>query len=280
MRLPDGRRLAYCEVGDPQGRPVLACHGGLSCRLELCFAEQACERLRVRLIAPDRPGIGGSGMQPGRRFGDWANDVSRLGDALGLGRFAALGWSAGGPYALACGALLPERVTRVASVAGISPLEAGDVRKLGLLADRMLFPLARCAPWLASLALGGPRRVPRAMLRLGVALALRAADDPDVTALGASGAREIAANLEESLRAGSAGTVRDYRLLAGEWGFSPGAVGVPADVWHGEGDGMVPSVHARRLAVLLPRACLHLVPARGHFLLRWCLGDVLQALLA
>ena len=280
VQLPDGRVLAYCEVGDVDGRPVFACHGGLSCRLEVRFAEEVCARSGVRLIAPDRPGIGGSDRQAGRRIDDWPRDVSALADALGLERFAVMGWSAGGPYALACGALLPERVTRVASVAGIAPLCAGDVRQLGLLADRLLFPLAAHAPGVAALSLSVACRVPRAVLQQVVGLALRSVHDPDVAELGDPGAGEVAANLLESLRQGGAGTARDYRLLAKDWGFPLRRTGVQADVWHGEADGMVPPAHARRLAGALPRGHLRLVPGRGHFLLRWHLEEVLQALLA
>ena len=99
VTLPDGRDLAYEEYGDPAGFPVLSFHGGLSSRLDAAPADAAARDGGVRLVAPDRPGMGLSTFQPGRRLVDWPADVTSLADALGLERFAVMGWSAGGPYA-------------------------------------------------------------------------------------------------------------------------------------------------------------------------------------
>jgi pimeloyl-ACP methyl ester carboxylesterase len=114
-RLRDGRALAYAEWGDVHGPPVFFFHGSPLSRL-WCPDEEATEAARVRLVAVDRPGIGLSDLQPGRRLEDWPLDVAELADALGLDRFAVAGYSAGGPYALACAALLGERVMRAALV--------------------------------------------------------------------------------------------------------------------------------------------------------------------
>jgi pimeloyl-ACP methyl ester carboxylesterase len=63
----------------------------------------------VRVLCPDRPGIGRSDPHPERTIPGYANDVNTLVDAMGFERFAVLGYSGGGPYALACGAKLSER---------------------------------------------------------------------------------------------------------------------------------------------------------------------------
>ena len=102
--LPDGRVLAYEEYGVPTGFPILSFHGGLSSRLDAAPAHEAAVATGVRLIAPDRPGMGLSTYQPGRRLLDWPADVAHLADALGIERFAVMGWSAGGPYAAVCAA--------------------------------------------------------------------------------------------------------------------------------------------------------------------------------
>ena len=70
--------------------------------------------LGVRAITLDRPGIGGSDPQADHRVADWPADVTALADALGIDRFGVIGYSAGVPYALACAALIPERLTGVA----------------------------------------------------------------------------------------------------------------------------------------------------------------------
>lgn len=121
LRLAGGRRLGYAELGDAEGIPVVWCHGGLSSRLDALPAEPAARALGVRLIAPDRPGIGSSDRVPGRTLLDWPADVSELATALGIDRFAVLGWSLGGPFAAACAFALSDRVTTLGLVAPCLP---------------------------------------------------------------------------------------------------------------------------------------------------------------
>ncbi len=78
VTLPDGRVLAYEEYGDPAGFPVLSFHGGMSSRLDAAPAHEAAVAAGVRLVSPDRPGMGLSTYQPGRRLLDWPADVERL----------------------------------------------------------------------------------------------------------------------------------------------------------------------------------------------------------
>ena len=112
IRLSDGRRLAFAEWGDPQGSTVLYFHGTPVSRLD-CPDETVTASSRVRLVTIDRPGIGGSDVLPRRTLADWPKDVLELADALGLGEFAVIGWSGGGPYAAACAARIPARLTGV-----------------------------------------------------------------------------------------------------------------------------------------------------------------------
>lgn len=110
LRLKDGRALAYAEWGDPGGSPVFFCHGSPHSRI-WCPDEEATERAGVRLVIPDRPGCGGSDPQLGHTVVGWASDLEELADALGVGRVGVVGWSAGGLYAAACAAAIPERLT-------------------------------------------------------------------------------------------------------------------------------------------------------------------------
>jgi pimeloyl-ACP methyl ester carboxylesterase len=95
-RLRDGRRLGFVEYGDPAGYPVLNCHGGLACRLDVAAADGVARKAAIRPISANRPGIGRSDPQPGRTVLDWAADVEDLAKHLGVDRFAAMGWSMGG----------------------------------------------------------------------------------------------------------------------------------------------------------------------------------------
>src|SRR6185437_8075557 len=108
--LRDGRTLSYAEYGEPGGFPVVSAHGGLACRLDVQSAAAVAEQCGVRLIAPDRPGVGRSDPKPGRTILDWAGDVAELLGTLGIARFAAMGWSLGGQYAAALGHAMSMRV--------------------------------------------------------------------------------------------------------------------------------------------------------------------------
>ena len=102
--LQDGRRLGYDEYGPPDGKPLFYFHGTPSSRKDWpALGNQGLpEKLGVRVIVADRPGMGLSDFQPERRIADWPADVVALADTLELERFSVLGYSGGGPYAVAC----------------------------------------------------------------------------------------------------------------------------------------------------------------------------------
>lgn len=145
LTLPDDRRLAYSEYGDPNGHPVLYFHGGGASRLEpLLLGDEVFVRLGLRLIAPDRPGMGQSDFQPNRGFSDWTKDVTVLADALGLDKFSVFGVSAGGGYVAACAAKIPDRLHSAVIVSGGWEITAADLPKSG----RWSWILIKQFPWL------------------------------------------------------------------------------------------------------------------------------------
>lgn len=121
VRAPDGRALTVERWGDPDGRPVFLLHGMPGSRLGPAPRGMVLYQRRMQLIAYDRPGYGGSDRHPGRSVADVAQDVAAVADTLGLETFAVAGRSGGAPGALACAALLPERVTRTAAMVGLAP---------------------------------------------------------------------------------------------------------------------------------------------------------------
>ncbi|MEO8291337.1 MAG: alpha/beta fold hydrolase, partial [Gaiellaceae bacterium] len=124
-RLPsDGRILCVVEEGDPGGPAILCHHGTPGSRLLWRGLVEDAGTRGIRLLGYDRPGYGGSDPHPGRRAADAAGDVAAIADGLGIERLAVHGGSGGGPHALACAALLPDRVVAAASLAGVAPFEA------------------------------------------------------------------------------------------------------------------------------------------------------------
>jgi len=117
----DGRVLAFAVWGDPEGFPIMSLHGTPGSRLSRWPNEELYKKLGVCVVTHDRAGYGRSARRRGRTVGDEAEDVVLLADSLGFERFGVTGASGGGPHALACAALLPDRVIRVTCAVGIAP---------------------------------------------------------------------------------------------------------------------------------------------------------------
>jgi pimeloyl-ACP methyl ester carboxylesterase len=278
ITLSDGRALAYVELGDPSGTPVVWCHGGLSSSLDAENARDAAHAAHVRLIAPDRPGIGTSDRQKHRQAAGWGHDVAELANALAIDRYAVIGWSAGGPHALACAAADRGRVSAVATIGGMAPVRnRADVKELGLKLDRLFVPLCRRAPWVASLLFRASKRQKAEKAKQAL---LDDIDEPDRRVLGPLPAARLDDPYKHAMERGPHGLVDDYRAVGTEWGFDPGGITAPVCVWQGASDGAISPAIGRRLASLLPTATLELVPDAGHFLVLEHGDDVFARLLA
>ena len=263
VALPDGRVLAYEEYGDPTGFPVLSAHGGLSSRLDAAPAHEAALAKGIRLISPDRPGIGLSTYQAGRRLVDWPADVAQLTAALGIGRFAVMGWSAGGPYAAICAAKMGDRVTAAALLSSAVPLDLYGTTRGLTVEDRALVFLTRRTPWLAS-ALMKISIVNANNARLFRA-AMRTFPPADRTVLTEWGPPDHAlAFVREAVRQGTEGCVQDYRIFGAPWGFSLEEIRVPVQIWEGADDRTGPPGYRAFLKRHIPQASVTVVPGEGH----------------
>src|SRR3954470_22512634 len=169
LRLPDGRRMGVAYHGDPAGAAVFVCHGTPASRLGHDFTDEAARPRKLRMICLDRPGMGLSDPKPDRTIAGFADDVAAVADQLGHERFAVLGYSGGGPYALACGARLPERVTTVALMAGVGPADGPHGRDGLGKTDRQLIEMIERHPRRAALYLRvmglGARLSPKSALK-------------------------------------------------------------------------------------------------------------------
>lgn len=267
LRLHDGRCLGYAEYGDLAGRPVLHCHGTPSSRFDVDRPDliAVAQAKGVRIIAPDRPGIGLSTYQPRRTLLDWPSDVVELADALGLERFAVLGLSGGAPYAAACAYRLPRRITAAALVSGVAPLDARPVYDPGSRWPRLLYLIAHYMPLLISIVgagAGSPagRRARRSLARLGPGV-------PPSDWAAVSRRDELAAMRRMQRAAwarGPRGLWQDYRILTGAWGFDPAAITTPVHLWHGAADSVCPPGMAFYLHDTIPHSQAHVLPREGH----------------
>ncbi len=276
--LPDGRRIECQSYGDPDGFPVVYCHGGLSAPVDIAFADDTARERGVRIVAPARPGIGSSDRCRHRCVADWAADVSAVVATLGIERFSVLGWSAGSPFALAVATGLAPLVAHSATVGGMAPLRPPiSARQLGLRLDKVLFPLAARSRSLATLVVRASALAPAGVERGAL---LRALPSEDRAVVEKMTAAEVAAGMRDATRHGPGGVADDYAVLAAEWGFELADVGGPVTVFQGAADTLLPRSHAEALAAQLPSGRLEVVEGAGHFLLHAHLGRVLDALVA
>jgi pimeloyl-ACP methyl ester carboxylesterase len=267
VRLRDGRSLAYAEFGNPGGRPIIHCHGAPSSRVEgdLLFDSAAAAELGVRIIIPDRPGMGRSDFKPGRRIVDWPSDVLELADDLGLEKFAVLGESGGSPYACACAALIPGRVRALGLLNGLAPFDAPGTFAAVSGPLRVMFRLARFAPpllrGLFSLNIRAMRGgAERASERMAASF-----PEPDRSLLQRPEVRNgFLACFLEACRQGQRGPVWDVGLIARPWGFDLARIMVPALLWQGERDANVPAAHGRYLVGAIPGCRATFFPEEAH----------------
>lgn len=261
MELGDGRQLGYRAFGAPSGRPLLYCHGMPGSRLEPhVFADTAAAR-GIRIIAVDRPGYGATSSLGPRTLGDEVGDIRALVDGLGLESFDVLGFSGGGPHAMAVAAALPDRVERLTLVSSWSPFDSAglegmneDFRQLWALAQAD-FPAFRSTLSQAldeagdaySLLFSGAPEADRAIL-----------SEPFVN-------EAYRRNTREATRAGLEGMFEDAGAVMGQWPFHMDAIECPVHVWHGERDGNAPVAMGRWLAAHLPRAEWIEWPHAAHF---------------
>jgi pimeloyl-ACP methyl ester carboxylesterase len=279
---PDGRSLDVVVAGPPDGPVVLAHHGSPGSPLLLSAQIRAGEARGLRHVSYARPGYSGSDRAAGRTIADCAADAAAVLDAVGAGSCVSVGWSGGGPHALACAALLGGRVRAAASIAGVAPYEAEgldwtagmgkeNVAEFGaaVAGEDALLPYLREQAEQLAVVTGAD---------LAGALG-DLVDDVDRAALSGEVADELAAQLRDALREGVWGWLDDDLAFTRPWGFDLAAVNVPVAIWQGGQDRMVPAAHGPWLAEHVPGAQAHFHERHGHIsLVSDDYGEVLDAL--
>ncbi len=266
LTLPDGRRLTYLVEGPEDGTPLVYHHGTHGAAVPWPSLVAAAARRGLRVVFYDRAGYGESSPKPGRSVADVAADVAAVLDALGAGTFLTVGWSGGGPHALACAALLPDRCAGAASVAGVAPFTAPGLDWLAGMASDNVTEFGT--------ALAGEAELTRFLDTVVPGLAgMRPADviaglgdlasETDKEHLTPELAEYLATSFRAAIREGIAGWRDDDLAFVRDWGF-PLSARCPVSVWQGAQDRMVPYPHGQWLAAHWPGAASYLDPALGH----------------
>lgn len=286
VSCPDGRviegRVVEGRIGGaPEGRTLLFHDGTPSAAVDFPQLDEAAEALNLRLLSWSRPGYAGSSPRPGRTVADVVADGELVFADLGIRDYVVLGWSGGGPHALAHAALDAERCRAAATLGGPAPYGGDRTSWLDGMAPENIeeFDAAFAGEQrltefldLASQGLGS-------VSAEGVIAGLgELVSETDQRAIDVQFAEHLATSLRSALSTGVAGWRDDDLAFVRPWGFSPGDITVPTAVWQGDEDRMVPASHGRMLAQQVPGAVGHLEADDGHLSFITRLEEILEDL--
>jgi pimeloyl-ACP methyl ester carboxylesterase len=267
VRTADGRDLEVLVAGPEDGLPLVFHMGTPSAAVLMPPLVAAAAAQGLRTIVPSRPGYAGSTARPGRSVADVAGDVAGVLDGLGHDRFVTIGWSGGGPHALACAALLGDRCRAAATLASVAPCDADGLRWVAGMGPENVAEFEAAESGEAALTAYCEQEAKIFSTVTGgeVAAALRGLlSDVDKEALTDSFADVVAESFRRALASGVAGWRDDDLAFVRPWGFELSAIAVPVAVWQGRQDLMVPFAHGRWLADHVPTARPRLYDDEGH----------------
>ncbi len=262
-----GATLEYLVSGPSDGRTLLFQPGTPNSAALFRAIVEPAAALGLRTVSYSRPGYGRSSPRPGRSVADAVPDVEAVLDAVGAEQFVTLGWSGGGPHALATGALLSERCQAVAVLAGVAPYPAAGIDWFAGMGEDNLaeFGAALAGTDQLSALLESFAAELASVTGTAVTEAMAGLLSPvDRAALTGEFAEEMAAAMRRAVVNGIAGWRDDDLAFVRDWGFELDKLRVPVDIWQGRQDRMVPFAHGQWLAAKVPNAQAHLFATEGH----------------
>ena len=275
--LPDGRTMGFSDYGSPDGYPVFYFHGFPSSRLEGSVVDTIARKRQLRFLTLERPGFGISTFQPNRRVVDWARAVSAFAEKLHLDRFAIIGGSGGGPYALACAHELPgEMVSAIGLFASGGPYDKSwegiPMRsRLGHYAA-MYWPsgLSAVASGIVGTAKWALRNGPtgRRYEQFLLAVQAKGLDEGSVMLekTGAELREEAIRTMCEGFAQGPGAFTQEALVLSTHWGFELENVDFdPVQIWHGTEDKNTPIAWVRNMAKRIPHARMVEFDGDSHY---------------
>jgi pimeloyl-ACP methyl ester carboxylesterase len=247
-----GRTIAYAEYGDPAGRPVVLLHGTPgSRRFGGLFASAAADE-GVRLLAVDRPGYGDSEPWPERSLSDIGPVVAAVLDDAGADTAGLVGFSGGGPHALAVAATRSDRVTSVDVLSGATPPSVGETPR----PQRLLAGLAAATPRLFGGLFGLQARI---AAHVSPAVFLSQYTDRRIESFEQATVDHLTAEFVAAVGGSRPGVATEFRLLGEPWGVAIEEIDRPVRLWHGQADTNVPLAGVQELAWRLPNGELRTV---------------------
>jgi pimeloyl-ACP methyl ester carboxylesterase len=270
ITLPDGREVDLFLAGPEQGTPLVFHHGTPSSGLPAAGFLDAVTQRGMRYVAWSRPGYGDSSRRPGRAVADVADDVAAVLDRIGADRAYTLGWSGGGPHAMATAALLRDRIIGAATIGGVAPYPAAGIDWFDGMGPENVEEFAASLEGPEALIAFKERNWPIWSRVTGPEVAEAFGgliDDVDRGSLTGEFADDVAAGIREGLRTGYWGWFDDDMAFNRSWGFELGPVEVPVHIWQGAYDRMVPYAHGQWLAAHVGSARPHLHAEHGHLTL-------------
>jgi pimeloyl-ACP methyl ester carboxylesterase len=267
VQAPDGRSLDVALDGPADGRPLLFHVGTPSAGILYPPLVELGSARGLRHISYSRPGYGRSDRLPGRSVADCVADVEAVLRELGVERFLTVGWSGGGPHALACAALLPERTIAAATLAGVAPREAPGLDWLEGMGEENLAEFGAAEAGAQELE-GFMRDEREGLLAAGgaeIQASLGQLLSPvDRDAASGEFAEYLAALFHGGLETDIWGWFDDDLAFVGDWGFSLQGISRPVAIWQGSEDRFVPYAHGRWLAENVEGAQARLLDGEGH----------------
>ena len=262
--LPSGRHLSYFEFGTKNGTAVFYFHGfpGSHLDIDIFKADDVAKKLNIRLVAINRPGYSYSDFLTERNLLNWPDDVNAVADSLSLDTFSVLGYSGGGPFALACAYKIPDRLRKVVILSGMGPVSAPGAKEIPSWA------IIKRPGFIQKIILSGmkkgvennPEKILSNMSKSLSAVDCESMKNPEIR-------KGFIANFKEAFRFGYKGALQDVKIYKHDWGFDLQGIKHQVCVWHGENDSNVKIETTRYIVNQLPNCIYKFYPNEGHLTL-------------
>lgn len=282
ITLANGRIIGYAEYGNSSGYPLFYFHGGQESRLSSKFMDSVATNLNIRIISPDRPGVGLSTFQKDRQFLDWGKDMAELADALGLKKYSIFGLSGGAPHVLSCLISDSSRIENASIISGATPYDYKGTLK------GMWFPV-KLIHWFASWKNDKQLRkfmqddfdglVNKPEKRIKQFQNYLPKPDKELMTKHPEYGWEFIEGSKESYRQGINAVVQEWKLYVSDWQMDLSTIYAPTNLWYGSSDKMAPTHRGNYYKKELPNAKLNVIDNEGHFsLIRNHLVEILTEL--